>query len=63
MASDEALAEISVSVGSQRMMRHREAKHGYYALADHYMVRLLRDVLDHAAEENISLLDSEGEIS
>lgn len=36
--------------GARLVTRRREAKHVNYALADDHVARLLRDIIDHAAE-------------
>jgi ArsR family transcriptional regulator len=41
--------------------RRREAKHIHYALADGHVARLLRDILDHAAEGAPSARSPEGD--
>ena len=54
-AEGEKLATISARLKllhtARLVTRRREAKHVHYALADHHVLRLVRDVLDHAAEE------------
>ena len=53
-AEGEKLATVSARLqqlhGARLVNRRREAKHVYYALADGHVARLLRDLLDHAAE-------------
>ena len=53
-AEGEKLATVSARLkllhGARLVTRRREAKHIHYSLADGHVVRLLKDVLDHAAE-------------
>lgn len=41
--------------------RRRQAKHIYYALEDHHVAHLVRDILDHAGEDTTTILEDEGE--
>lgn len=41
--------------------RRREAKHIHYALADDHVVHLLRDILDHAAEDPSFTTEKDGD--
>lgn len=43
------------------VVRRRDARHIHYALADGHVARLLRDIVDHAAEESLSARQAEGE--
>ncbi|MEM9633141.1 MAG: metalloregulator ArsR/SmtB family transcription factor [Pseudomonadota bacterium] len=56
-------ARLKLLHSARLVKRRREAKHIYYALADHHVVHLLRDILEHAAEGNTTILENEGEIS
>ena len=64
---DEKVATVSARLkllhSARLVTRRRDAKHIYYALADHHVVQLLRDILDHAAEDNTHNTIKEGEIS
>ena len=55
-AEGEKLATVSARLKllhtARLVTRRREAKHVHYALADHHVLRLVRDVLDHAAEDS-----------
>lgn len=43
------------------VVRRRDARHIHYALADGHVARLLREIVDHAAEERPPARQSEGE--
>ncbi|WP_244327669.1 helix-turn-helix transcriptional regulator [Roseibium sp. RKSG952] len=62
----EKIATISARLkhlhSARLVKRRRVAKHVYYALADHHVVHFLRDILDHASENNSSPQKNEGEI-
>ncbi|MEO1456414.1 MAG: helix-turn-helix domain-containing protein [Pseudomonadota bacterium] len=44
-------ARLQLLHGARLVTRRRQAKHVYYALADDHVVCFLKDLLDHAAEE------------
>lgn len=44
-------ARLKLLYTARLVTRRREAKHVHYALADHHVLCLVRDVLDHAAED------------
>ncbi len=54
-AEGEKLATVSARLkllhAARLVTRRREAKHVHYALADEHILRLIRDILEHAAEE------------
>ena len=54
-AEGDKLATVSARLKllhtARLVTRRREAKHVHYALADGHVARLLRDILDHAAED------------
>ncbi|MBO6894832.1 MAG: helix-turn-helix transcriptional regulator [Roseibium sp.] len=54
-AEDEKIATVSARLkqlhAARLVSKRREAKHIYYTLADDHVVHLLRDILDHAAED------------
>ncbi|MEM6488836.1 MAG: helix-turn-helix domain-containing protein [Pseudomonadota bacterium] len=54
-AEGEKLATVSARLqllhAARLVSRRRAAKHIHYALADEHVARLLRDILDHAAED------------
>lgn len=54
-------ARLKLLHSARLVTRRREAKHIYYALADHHVAHLLRDILDHAAEDTIQTPEQEGE--
>jgi len=41
--------------------RQREAKHIFYSLADDHVAHLVRDILEHAAEDSSQVIKTEGE--
>jgi ArsR family transcriptional regulator len=53
-AEGDKLATVSARLkllhAARLVTRRREAKHVHYTLADEHVARLLRDILDHAAE-------------
>jgi ArsR family transcriptional regulator len=53
-------ARLKLLHAARLVTRRREARHVFYALADGYVARLLRDVLDHAAEGASSAKAREG---
>ncbi len=67
LAEEEAekIATISARLkqlhAARLVKRRREAKHIHYALADDHVVRLLRDVLDHAAEDASLTTEKDGD--
>jgi len=56
-------ARLKLLHSARLVTRRREAKHIYYALADHHVAHLLRDILDHAAEDTATDLEDQGENS
>lgn len=56
-------ARLKLLHSARLVKRRREAKHIYYALADHHVAGLLRDILEHAAEDGTTHPESEGEIA
>jgi len=44
-------ARLKLLHTARLVTRRREAKHVHYALADDHVLRLVRDILDHAAED------------
>ncbi|MEM9782663.1 MAG: helix-turn-helix domain-containing protein [Pseudomonadota bacterium] len=60
----EKLATISARLKllhtARLVTRRREAKHVHYALADDHVARLVRDILDHAAEDVAHARSMEG---
>lgn len=64
---DEKVATVSARLkllhSARLVKRRREAKHIYYALADHHVAGLLGDILDHAAEDTTANLERRGESS
>lgn len=54
-AEGDKLATISARLkllhSARLVTRRREAKHVHYALNDYHVLRLVRDILDHAAED------------
>lgn len=64
---DEKVATVSARLkllhSARLVKRRREAKHIYYALADHHVVGLLRDILEHAAEDAAAHSKTKGEIA
>ncbi len=54
-AEGDKLATISARLkllhSARLVTRRREAKHVHYALHDYHVLRLVRDILDHAAED------------
>lgn len=60
----EKIATVSARLkqlhAARLVQKRREAKHIYYALADDHVVQILRDILDHASEDQTSPLKVEG---
>ena len=54
-AEGDKLATISARLKllhtARLVARRREAKHVHYSLTDHHVLQLVRDILDHAAED------------
>lgn len=65
-AEGEKLATVSARLKllhtARLVTRRRDAKHVHYALADGHVAGLIRDVLDHAAEDAPSLATTDGGI-
>jgi ArsR family transcriptional regulator len=64
-AEGDKLATVSARLqqlhAARLVIRRREAKHIHYALADGHVARLLRHILDHAAEGAPSARSHEGD--
>jgi len=62
---DEKIATVSARLkqlhAARLVQKRRDAKHIYYALADDHVVHLLRDILDHAAEDTSPAVNEQGE--
>ncbi|MEM9106312.1 MAG: helix-turn-helix domain-containing protein [Pseudomonadota bacterium] len=54
-------ARLKQLFAAKLVTRRREAKHVHYALADDHVVRLLQDILEHAAEDLPTTMKTEGE--
>ncbi len=58
-AEGEKLATVSARLkllhGARLVTRRREAKHVHYSLTDGHIVSLVRDILEHAAEDTVSI--------
>ena len=54
-AEGEKMATVSARLKllhtARLVTRRREAKHVHYALVDEHILRLVRDIIDHASEE------------
>lgn len=46
-------ARLKLLHSARLVSRRREAKHVHYALHDDHVLRLVRDILDHAAEDTL----------
>jgi ArsR family transcriptional regulator len=44
-------ARLKILHTARLITRRREAKHVHYSLADHHVLRLVHDIIEHAAEE------------
>lgn len=56
-------ARLKLLHTARLVKRRREAKHIYYSLADHHVEHLLRDILEHAAEDSAQNRENGAEFS